>query len=430
MIFVKKILIEKILIVMVFIGAVFVLGCTSQHTTGSIVSEEVLFPEDLFNKDTSSDDGFSDLFSELETDSGTDIEKEETADSDVLDADVTLEVTEGDLVELKPRAEDPDGDKITFLFSSPLNNNGRWQTNEGDAGKYLVTVTATDGVSKTSKDVLIIVKPANKAPTLRCPETITVNEGETVLIECTVFDVDGPDNEIIVSYSGWMKEPVYKTTFDDSGTHAVLVTAEDFFKKQSFAEVTIIVKNVNRPPEFVSEPEDLVVMEGDLITLDYDVIDPDNDALEVFFSEPFDSKGVWKTEIGDAGTYNMFIAVTDGEFTTKKEFEVVVQLVNTAPVLKPIADITVKEGEIVNIKVDATDREGDSLTITYGGWMSSSTYQTTFDDARPLGCNEPGCTAEYFVTVTVSDGFLETSQVVTVFVEDVDRAPVFKGILG
>jgi len=46
--------------------------------------------------------------------------------------------------------------------------------------------------------------------------------------------------------------------------------------------------------------------------------------------------------------------------------------------------------------------------------MAEASYQTTYDDA-----------GEYVVTVTVSDGFYDISQEVTVTVNDVNRPPVF-----
>ena len=61
--------------------------------------------------------------------------------------------------------------------------------------------------------------------------------------------------------------------------------------------------------------------------------------------------------------------------------------------------------------------------MSYSGWMTSAEYTTTYDDAHPEGCSTRGCTATYYVTVMVSDGVLETSQVVEVQVTDKNRPP-------
>ena len=91
---------------------------------------------------------------------------------------------------------------------------------------------------------------------------------------------------------------------------------------------------------------------------------------------------------------------------------VTVKNVNRAPVLDLIADISVNEMETVNFNPTATDSDGDSLTFTYSGWMTSPGHVTTYDDA-----------GKHTVTVTVSDGDLTDSQNVSVIVNNVNRPP-------
>jgi len=79
-----------------------------------------------------------------------------------------------------------------------------------------------------------------------------------------------------------------------------------------------------------------------------------------------------------------------------------------APVLDPISDISVNEGDTVTLIPTANDPDGDALTYTYTGWMTSDTYTTGYQDA-----------GIHTVTVTVSDGTLTDSQDVTVTVANV-----------
>ncbi|MCP4002164.1 MAG: cadherin repeat domain-containing protein, partial [Gammaproteobacteria bacterium] len=79
-----------------------------------------------------------------------------------------------------------------------------------------------------------------------------------------------------------------------------------------------------------------------------------------------------------------------------------------APVLDPIADITVAAGETVILNPSATDQDGDMITFSYAGWMTSGTYTTSYFDA-----------GIHTVTVTVSDGILTDTQDVTITVTDV-----------
>jgi len=325
---------------------------------------------------------------------------------------VIINKVEGDLIQLRPEAVDPDKDVIKYYFSKPFNENGKWQTKEGDAGKYLVTVTASDGKANTSQDVMIIVAKANKAPVIECPKEVVVKEGELIKLDCNIYDPEG--ESVIVEYSGFMKSSTYQTTYDDAGDYTVQIKAKDK-EKETESTVNIKIVNTNRAPEITSIPDEIKAVETEVITLTPQVVDPDGDKVTITFSEPFDAKGVWKTKVGDAGTVKASVVASDGKGTAKKDFTVLVAQKNTPPVLEKINDITVSEGDTIKIPIQATDREGDKLTITIKGWMTTDTYVTTYDDA-----------GNYTVTIIVSDGEFETKQTFNVVVLDKNRAPVFK----
>lgn len=323
--------------------------------------------------------------------------------------------TEGDLVILAPEAIDPDGDYVTYTFSSPFDKHGRWQTKLGDEGTYHVTVTATDtkGAS-TTEDVTVIIQHANRPPFLTCPQRIVVKEGDTINLSCEAYDEEGTN--ITLTTLGWLTTSTYQTGFEDAGTHDVTVRATDGDGLTTEQHVTIVVQNVNRPPRFPDDfTQEISATEGDVITIDTSgVEDPDGDPVTFFFSEPFNQKGVWRTKIGDAGTYNVDVVASDGTSTTKKRVIVKVGMANTPPVLKRIPDVTVYEGETIKLDIKASDREGDPLTTVVSGWMTSPVYTTTYDDA-----------GTYTVKVTVSDGQFSDSQVVHITVIDRNRPPQF-----
>jgi hypothetical protein len=329
-----------------------------------------------------------------------------------IEAEFTYHGVEGDLIQLKPEAVDPDGDLVYYYFTEPFNENGNWQTIEGDAGQYLVTITATDKKDNTSKDVLVIIAKANKPPVIECPETINVKETELVVIECNIYDPEG--DTIVIEYSGFMRESSYVTTYDDAGEYSVVVTAKDK-EKASQETVKVIVTDVNRAPTISGVPDEFSLMETEILTVMPVVEDPDGDAVTLTFSEPMNSKGIWKTDIGDSGVHKLSVVASDGEGTTKKEFTVSVSQKNTAPKLKRMLDITVEEGDTINLPIEATDREGDELTITVLGWMNQPTKVTTYDDA-----------GEYTTTVIVSDGEFQDSETISITVIDKNRPPIFK----
>lgn len=345
-----------------------------------------------------------------------------TAD-DFKDVAYTLTAVEGDLVTLKLKAVDPDGLGIKYYYEKPFNDEGLWQTKDGDAGKYLVRVAAADSFSTTTADVLVIINPRNKEPVINCPDEIKVKEGETVNLECTFFDKE--NDPITTEYSGWLTSPTYTTNFDSAGEHKVLVRASDG-NNNATKTVIILVENVPRAPVFNTHLKDMTVTESDIITLKPDVMVPDvGEQIKITYSEPFDKNGVWKTKIGDAGTYPVTVVATSQGLSTKESFTLTVKMLNTAPVMKTIPNIIVNEGDTVKINPDVTDRENDAITITYSGWMKESTKTTTYDDAYPKGCDKPGCSVDYKVIVTASDGVYNASQEVYVTVNDKNRPPVF-----
>ena len=240
-------------------------------------------------------------------------------------------------------------------------------------------------------------------------DDITVTEGDTITLEPDVTDPEG-DN-IDISYSGWMKFSSYKTTYDDAGEHIVTITVDDGINEVS-QDVTIIVTNFNRPP-VMEKINDIALKEGDPVAVRVDAADPDGDDLTIEFSEPLDASGEWLTEMGDAGTYNIIVTVSDGEAKVSQDFDIIIESVNKAPVIE-ISNVEVDEGQKIVLKPTIKDPDGDKVDVSYSGWMTSAEYQTTYDDA-----------GEHIVTITADDGIIKVNKDITITVNDVNRPPEF-----
>ena len=322
------------------------------------------------------------------------------------------EAVEGELVNFPSlRASDPDGDPITYTFSKPLNEKGEWRTKEGDAGEYPVTITASDGVNTVSQQVLVIVKPRNKPPVIMLEEPLATAEGQNFTLHINVSDADG--DRVTVNYSGFMTLESKIVGYNESGLRKIVITATDG-KSITTREVLVSVNNTNRPPSFASLAS-ISVNEGEKIAVKPTATDPDGDKTSFTFDEPLDASGNWKTEIGDAGDYQLTIIASDGELTTEQTVDVTVRAVNRPPVIELDSPINIKEGEIVKLSPTITDKENDEVKITYSGWMTSDTKQTSFNDQ-----------GQHKVIVTARDsaGNQATFEV-TVDVADVNRPPVF-----
>ncbi len=88
---------------------------------------------------------------------------------------------------------------------------------------------------------------------------------------------------------------------------------------------------------------------------------------------------------------------------------------NHPPVLSPIADISVTEGDSVVFSPSATDEDGDSLIFSYTGWMTTSSYETVVGDEG---------THRVLVTVEDGNGGMDSQDVgVTVIAASSDTTP-------
>lgn len=336
----------------------------------------------------------------------------------IVSEDVPIKkVMEGDLVSFpKLNAVDPDGDSISYSFSSPLNDKGEWQTKKGDFGEYLVTITVSDGTGSVAEKVLIVVGKINSAPVIKPLADITVEEGDTVYLDPVVTDADG--DKVDVSYEGWMTAPEYTTSFTDAGEYIVTVTATDAENSVS-EDVKIIVLDKNR--ELIFAPlSDITVKEGDLVTVNPTATDPDGDIITFDYSEPLNSDGQWQTQLGDVGAYTVEVIASDGFNEKRRGFILIVGKANLPPTIEVVDEILVTETETIVLDPTVTDPDGDEVDISYSGWFDTQKYTTTYDDgADPF--------REYIVTITASDGENSVSKDISIKVFNKNRDPVLVG---
>ncbi len=259
--------------------------------------------------------------------------------------------------------------------------------------------------------MIVQVNPKNQPPRIQlASKEITIKEGETVTLAPQVTDPDG--DKVTVSFDGWMTGPARTTGFTDAGVHEVEVIASDG-QSTVREQLRVVVENMNRLP-VINKIEDVIIKEGDKITVNPAANDPDGDKVTFTFSSPLNPDGTWKTAKKDVGKYRVTVVANDGSATATTSFLVVVESLNSAPVIQLADLITVEEGQTVTLSPIITDPEGDELTITYMGWMSSNTYTTTYEDS-----------GSHLVTLTASDGINTVKKDTTVMVNDVNRPPSF-----
>ena len=238
------------------------------------------------------------------------------------------------------------------------------------------------------------------------------------LAAITALSLAGVAFENHVRWNNQLDECVYFFTDEQGASQSCYVPEEncesrvprDEMKDADRSSCYYIPRSEQTKLETSGECKEFV--EGDLIVLEYDGNDPDGDNLTYTFGKPFDDTQRWQTKRGDAGEYNVPVTVSDDEYSDETSVCFRILPGNHAPVLS-VDSVAVNEGDTVTLKPKCTDEDGDAVKLAYSGDMTSSSWQTGYDDA-----------GSYKVTVTCTDteGASDT-KTVTATVEDVNRKP-------
>ena len=283
--------------------------------------EEELAEEDLLLEEVEEDIVLPDL-------------TEDVDEVDVYESDLeVINVKENELVKLNVQVSDPDKDVVTYAFTKPLNKQGEWQTNYGDAGEYVVTLTATDGKLTTEKKVKIVVGRVNVPPTITGVKDITVSEGEQINFEPKVADPNG--DAVSVSISEPLKSGTFVTDHTSAGEYDIKVVASDG-ELDTDKTFLLTINDVNELP-VVSGLEDVTIKEGEVVELKPLITDLDEDKITLTISEPLGNDGVWETGFTDHGVYVVTVVADDGKDKVTKKVTVTVEDINMPPVITDIS---------------------------------------------------------------------------------------------
>ena len=253
-------------------------------------------------------------------------------------------VQETDLVNLVPKAEDPDKNTtLVYTFTSPISDKGDWQTNYGDAGEYTVTVTVSDGEAATSRDVLLIVNKKEEAPTIDkstpLESALAIDETQSIDFSVAASDLNKDpltykwklDGNDVAQADAW----TYQTDYDSAGAHTVKVDVSDGLSTASKIW-SVNVRNVNRAP-VLEHLNDIEAEETDKIKITALATDADKDPVTYSISDTrFKQDGnafTWETGYDSAGSYEVTITASDGTDKVSQTFKVNVANVNRPPVI-------------------------------------------------------------------------------------------------
>ncbi len=245
-------------------------------------------------------------------------------------------VKENELVKLNTVITDPDNDKVTFSFTAPIDDKGEWKTNYGDAGEYIVTLTASDGKLTTSKKIKLVVERVNVPPVIEPTGDITVNEGQEVVFDPKVSDPN--DDPVSVTVSEPLAGGSFTTDHTSAGEYNINVVASDG-ELESNSQFRLVINDVNEKP-VINNLNDISAQEGDVIEIKPEVSDLDGDQVVVKISDPVGDDGVWETSYTDHGEYTVTVTFDDGKDTVTKTVKLSISDVNKAPEIVDINLVT------------------------------------------------------------------------------------------
>lgn len=171
----------------------------------------------------------------------------------------------------------------------------------------------------------------------------------------------------------------------------------------------------------------ITVTEGDLVRLSVVSEDPDNDNLFFTFTQPVNNKGLWQTEIGDAGTYSINTTVCDREFCDSDTVDILVLHKQLPPEITQYSpldiNLSIKEQYSIFFNIGVEDMDSSKLYLSWkvdGKEISSNLSFTYNADYHSAG--------HHTIRFTVSDGDLQDQILWNILVEDVNAPPILEEI--
>jgi len=338
-----------------------------------------------------------------------------------------------------------------------------WTPTESQGpGAYNFTVRVTDNgdpIENAARTFSITVNEVNVAPAISQIPGQTVKAGKKLTFTATASDTDVPANTLTFSLgsdaptgatinpaTGVFEWTPAESLEEKTVTFTVRVTDNGTPSLSASQSVTVKVAPTNRPPVFETISTQ-TIPEGSPFTLTFKATDPDanffffnlvSGALPGMNLDPAVGELTWTpTEAQGPGTYKVSVKATDDGTpiqTATIEVTLVVTEVNTAPVLAPISDRTVRVGESLNLTASANDSDLPANTLTFrlgagapaGAALAATTGAFTWTPTPPQG----GTTHDITVEV-VDDGTpaLTASRSFKVAVGVSNEAPVLPPIV-
>ncbi|HEX5752697.1 MAG TPA: myxosortase-dependent M36 family metallopeptidase [Archangium sp.] len=372
----------------------------------------------------------------------------------VANAGTDLTANERSRVTLSGSASDVDGDSVSYSWAQ-VSGPAVTLTGEDTAtpsftapevtgdSDVVLRLTVSDGTLTASDTVTVRVLNVNRAPTVNAGLDGSASERGGYTLSGSASDADGDTLSFLwTQVSG---TPVALSNYDKAS--ATFATPEVAFDEvltfrltvsdgQSSVSdtVDVAIHDVNRAP--VVTASSVTVDERSTATLEATASDADGDTLSyswtqltgtaVTLSGANTARATFSTgEVSADSVLTFRVTVSDGRATATQDVVVNVRQVNRAPAVNAGVDGSVNERESYTLSGSASDPDGDTLSYS---WVQVSGTPVALSGATSASATftAPDTASGETLTfrLTVSDGKVTSSDMVSVTVNDVNRAPV------
>jgi len=316
-------------------------------------------------------------------------------------------------------------------------------------GEYTFDVCVSDGALSDCETVVVTVLDINSAPVLDQIGNQTIDELQELAFTATASDSDIPAQSLSFSIDaeapeGASIDPVTgefswtPTEEQGPGDYHVYVYVTDGVA-MDYERITITVNEVNVAP--VLDPiGPQEVDEGSELTFTAEASDEDVPVQELEFSledapegasiDPVTGEFSWTpSEEQGPGVYFIVVCVSDGELEDCETITVTVNEVNEAPVLAPIGNMDADELVELTFTATASDDDIPEQNLTFS--LVDAPEGASIDPATGVFSwtpNELQGDSAFTFRVVVSDGELSDYEIITVYVNETNSAPVLDPI--